>query len=105
MVAAEAAACGVSPISADHSGLAEVTAQLQDGMSGVASSLLSFQLGSQAVAQLAGRINGTLGMGYHESNEVSARLVDTARERFSWAGVARDLAAAASGDHSSLRHP
>jgi hypothetical protein len=46
-----------------------------------------------------------LGMGYHEYNEVSARLADTARERFSWAGVARDLAAAASGDHSSLRKP
>jgi glycosyltransferase involved in cell wall biosynthesis len=105
MVAAEAAACGVPPISANHSGLKEVTEQLQVGMSGVASTLFSFELGNQAVPQLAMRLQGMLGMGYHEYNEVSARLADTARERFSWAGVARDLAAAASGDHSSLRKP
>jgi glycosyltransferase involved in cell wall biosynthesis len=105
MVAAEAAACGVTPISAHHSGLAEVTDQLQVGLSGVASSLLNFDLGPRAVQQLSGRIHGLLGMGYHEYNELSARLADTAREQFSWAGVARDLAAAASGDHSSLRHP
>jgi hypothetical protein len=74
-------------------------------MSGVASSLLNFRLGPLAVPHLAGRINGMLGMGYHEYNEVSARLADTASERFSWAGVARDAVAAATGDHSSLRHP
>lgn len=105
MVAAEAAACGVPPISADHSGLAEVTAQLQSNLSGASASLLSFSTESSAVEQLATRINGVLALSVDQRAELSARLVQTADQSFSWAGVARDLLAAAQGESDSLRRP
>lgn len=105
MVAAEAAACGVPPISADHSGLAEVTTQLQAKLSGASASLLSFTLTASAVEHLAGRIRATLSLGADERAELSARLVQTAEESFSWAGVARELIDAAQGNTKSLRRP
>ncbi len=105
MVAAEAAACGVPPISADHSGLAEVTRQLQDPLSGASAALLSFRLGATAVEQLASRINSTLALSVDQRQELSARLVHTAGEHFSWAGVARELVSAATGDTADLRLP
>ena len=105
MVAAEAAACGVPPVCAAHSGLSEVTAELEKGMSGVAASLLSFELGPQAVSKLAGRTHGWLAMGKAQRDEVVVRLVDVAQKRFSWDGVARDVIVAARGDHAALRRP
>lgn len=105
MVAAEAAACGVPPISADHSGLAEVTGQLQAKLSGASASLLSFELTASAVEHLAGRIRATLSLNADQRAELSARLVQTADESFSWAGVARELIDAAQGNTKSLRRP
>ncbi|MGH2958960.1 MAG: glycosyltransferase, partial [Solirubrobacterales bacterium] len=105
MVAAEAAACGVAPISADHSGLAEVTSKLQANLSGASASLLSFSIKDAAVEQLATRISSVLALSMDQSAELSARLVQTADESFSWAGVARDLLAAAQGQTDSLRRP
>jgi glycosyltransferase involved in cell wall biosynthesis len=105
MVAAEAAACGVPPISADHSGLAEVTSQLQEKLSGASASLLAFKTTSTAVEQLASRIAGALSLSHDQRAEFSARLVQTAVESFSWAGVARELLAAAQGQSESLRRP
>jgi glycosyltransferase involved in cell wall biosynthesis len=105
MVAAEAAACGVPPISADHSGLTEVTGQLQENLSGASASMLSFRTNATAVEQLANRVNGLLALTGHQREELSVRLVQTANERFSWAGVARDLVAAAEGRHDGLRRP
>lgn len=105
MVAAEAAACGVPPVSADHSGLAEVTTQLQEKLSGASSSLLSFELTASAVEHLAGRIRATLSLGSDQRAELSARLVQTAQQHFSWHGVARELIDAAQGKTESLRRP
>lgn len=105
MVAAEAAACGVAPISADHSGLAEVTSKLQSNLSGASASLLSFSTKESAVEQLATRISGVLALSADQRAELSARLVQTADESFSWAGVARDLLAAVQGKTDSLRRP
>lgn len=105
MVAAEAAACGVPPISADHSGLAEVTSKLQSNLSGASASLLSFSTTEAPVEQLATRISAALALSPDQRAELSARLVQTADESFSWAGVARDLLAAAQGKTDSLRRP
>lgn len=105
MVAAEAAAAGVAPVCADHSGLAEVAVQLQENLSGHSASLLTFPVGKRTVERLATRVYGLAGMGEVELAELSARLRSTAVERFSWAGVADDVIAAAKGDHESLRRP
>ncbi|MBI5311014.1 MAG: glycosyltransferase family 4 protein [Actinobacteria bacterium] len=105
MVAAEAAACGVPPVVADHSGLAEVSRQLEAKLSGAMAALLSFRTGPQAVPQLAARINGLLALDKHSRADLAARLAEVSRERFSWAGVARELTLAASGDHRTLRRP
>ena len=56
MVAAEAAACGTLPISAAHSGLAEVTAPLAAAAPEPARPWLSFPVGDGAVSDLAERI-------------------------------------------------
>lgn len=105
MVAAEAAACGVAPIAADHSGLAEVTSQLQENLSGASGSLLSFATDDMAVVRLASRIYGVFGLGMDERRELSARLVATATGRFSWSGVANAVATAVKGDVTGLRRP
>lgn len=105
MVAAEAAACGVPPISADHSGLSEVTAELQKSLSGASASLLSFKLTEHAVQHLAGRIRATLGLSDDQRAELSARLVQTAEEHFSWSGVASELLDAGLGRTAALRRP
>lgn len=105
MVAAEAAACGVPPISAEHSGLAEVTRQLQERMSGVTASLLSFQTDEGAVERLASRIDRALALPADQRAELVARLREAAETHFSWDGVAAGLVAAAGGDRAALRRP
>ncbi len=54
MVAAEAAACGVLPVSAAHSGLAEVSEALAGAVPPEAASLLSFPVDDEAVPAIAG---------------------------------------------------
>ncbi len=105
MVAAEAAACGVPPISAEHSGLAEVTHTLQQNISGLSGTILSFTVNDAAVEQLAARIDRAFALGDDQRTELSSRLVQTARARFSWAGVADDLIAAGTGRAEALRKP
>lgn len=105
MVAAEAAACGVPPISAEHSGLKEVTEQLQENLSGASASLLSFPTDNLAIDRLASRVSGVFGQGLDERRELAARLVATAASRFSWDGVATNVIAAATGETESLRRP
>ncbi|MGB1583329.1 MAG: glycosyltransferase [Solirubrobacterales bacterium] len=105
MVAAEAAACGVPPISANHSGLAEVTEQLEENLSGASGALLSFDVNDHAVDRMASRISGVFGLGLDERRELAARLVATAAQRFSWASVATDVVNAASGRSEGLRRP
>ncbi|MFY9487314.1 MAG: glycosyltransferase [Solirubrobacterales bacterium] len=105
MVAAEAGACGVPPICASHSGLAEVTEVLEHSLSGATASLLSFRLGDRSVSQLAARINGVLALDKIARADLSVRLSNTSRKHFSWTGVASSVATAALGRHDGLRRP
>ena len=105
MVAAEGAACGVLPISAGHSGLAEVSAQLAEAVPPEAAGWLSFPVDDEAVAGLADRIASWLEAPEELRRRTREALVATARERFSWDGVARDVIAAAEGRLGDLRPP
>jgi glycosyltransferase involved in cell wall biosynthesis len=97
MVAAEAAACGVLPVSAAHSGLAEVTEELRRAVPEEARPMLSFDLGPGAVEQIAERLVDWLQAPENLRTAARAGLVATARERYSWEGVASGVIAAAEG--------
>ena len=105
MVAAEAAACGTLPVSADHSGLAEVSKALAASLPDEARHLVSFGLGDGAVDELAERLIAWLDTPEAMRKEARASLVATARERYSWAGVARNVIAAAEGRLEELPAP
>jgi glycosyltransferase involved in cell wall biosynthesis len=102
MVAAEAAACGALPISAAHSGLAEVSAVLAGAVPEPAAGWLSFAIDDHAVEALAARLSGWLQADPRLRERTRAGLVETVRERWSWEGVARGVIAAAQGDLDAL---
>jgi glycosyltransferase involved in cell wall biosynthesis len=97
MVAAEAAACGVLPVSAGHSGMLEVSRQLMDALPGDVGRLTSFPVEVGAVEAIAERLNGWLALSEQERAEAREALVETARRLWSWEGVARGVLAAAAG--------
>jgi glycosyltransferase involved in cell wall biosynthesis len=97
MVAAEAAACGVLPVSAAHSGLAEVSETLAAAVPPQAASLLSFPVDDEAVPAIARRLTSWLTADPALRERTRAGLVETVRERWSWEGVARGVIAAAEG--------
>jgi glycosyltransferase involved in cell wall biosynthesis len=97
MVAAEAAACGVLPVSAAHSGLAEVSETLARAVPPRAASLLSFPVDDEAVPAIARCLTGWLTADPALRERTRAGLVETVRERWSWEGVARGAIAAAEG--------
>jgi len=105
MVAAEAAACGVLPISAAHSGLAEVTAALAAAVPAPAGPWLSFAVGDGAVRALAERIVAWLRAPEEIRAQTRDALVAVARERYSWEGVAAGVIAAAEGRRADLPEP
>jgi glycosyltransferase involved in cell wall biosynthesis len=105
MVAAEAAACGVLPVVADHSGLGEVADALAPAVPAAVRPLLRFAVGPGAVPALADRVTGWLALPEGERGRAREALVATARERFSWTGVARGVLAAARGDVDALPAP
>jgi glycosyltransferase involved in cell wall biosynthesis len=105
MVAAEAAACGVLPVSAAHSGLAEVSDALAQAVPEQIAGLLSFPLSDRAVQALASRVVGWLQADPREHAAARAGLVETVRERWSWDGVARGVIAAAQGELDDLQTP
>jgi glycosyltransferase involved in cell wall biosynthesis len=105
MVAAEAAACGAMPISAAHSGLAEVSTVLAHAIPEEAAAWLSFAVDDHAVQALAAAITGWLSAAAQLRAATRAGLVATVRERWSWEGVARGVIAAASGDLDALEAP
>jgi glycosyltransferase involved in cell wall biosynthesis len=102
MVAAEAAACGVLPVSADHSGAAEVTAALAAAAPEAARGWLSFPVDDGAVRAIADRVGAWLAAPEDLRVATRAALVATARERYSWEGVADAVVAAAEGRHDAL---
>jgi glycosyltransferase involved in cell wall biosynthesis len=102
MVAAEAAACGALPVSAGHSGAAEVSAMLAAAVPPEARAWLSFPIDDDAVRAIAERVRGWLQAPDDVRAATRAALVATARERFSWEGVAGGVVAAAQGRLSEL---
>jgi glycosyltransferase involved in cell wall biosynthesis len=105
MVAAEAASCGALPVSAAHSGLAEVSKILADALPEDLRPLLSFDLGEDAVEQIADRLVRWLRLDPERRANAEKALSDTARERFSWEGVANGVIAAAEGRLDALPLP
>jgi glycosyltransferase involved in cell wall biosynthesis len=91
MVAAEAAAAGSPPLVARHSGLAEVAAGIEEELPEKLRHLVSFETGD--AADLRAKLNELLAL----SAEDRAALREGARravvERWSWAGVAKQLIA------------
>jgi glycosyltransferase involved in cell wall biosynthesis len=102
MVAAEAAACGVLPVSAGHSGMLEVSRQLAAALPPAASNLVSFPVEEGAVEAIAERLNRWLELSEAERAEAREALVDTARRLWSWEGVARGMIAASRGELDRL---
>ena len=105
MVAAEAAACGTLPVSAAHSGLAEVSAALAARVPEAVRPLLSFELGPGAVEAIAERLLGWLQADTGLRERTRAALVTTVRERWSWESVAEAVIAAARGELQRLPEP
>jgi glycosyltransferase involved in cell wall biosynthesis len=102
MVAAEAAACGVLPVSAGHSGAKEVSAMLAAAVPPEARDWLSFAIDDDTVRAIAQRVRAWLQAPDDLRAATREALVATARERFSWEGVAGGVIAAAQGRVSEL---
>jgi glycosyltransferase involved in cell wall biosynthesis len=102
MVAVEAAACGALPISARHSGLAEVSQALALGLPDQVRALTSFELGPQVVQAIAKRVVRWLNIPADVREATRAALVETVRTRYSWEGVARGVVDAAQGGLDAL---
>jgi glycosyltransferase involved in cell wall biosynthesis len=102
MVAAEAAACGALPVSAGHSGLAEVTRALAPSVPEQARPWLSFAVGPGAVRDLAASLISWLGAADDVRAATRAGLVEVVRDRYSWEGVARTVVHAARGELSEV---
>jgi glycosyltransferase involved in cell wall biosynthesis len=105
MVAAEAAACGVLPLSAAHSGLAEVSNVLARALPKPAVDWLSFPVDDHAVGAIATALAGWLQAEPALKEQTRAGLVSTVRERWSWQGVAAGVLTAARGDLEALAQP
>lgn len=102
MVAAEAAACGTLPVSAAHSGLAEVSGVLSAAVPEPARPWLSFELSDGAIVELAEKLTAWLLAPSWLRAETELALAATARERYSWEGVARGVIAAGRGELDGL---
>jgi len=100
MVLAEAACCGAVPLSAAHSGLAEVSAILAPAVPDSLRPLLSFGLGPDIVRELGSDLARCLALAT-DSRETwqraRASLADVAQEEFGWHRVAREVIVAAQG--------
>jgi glycosyltransferase involved in cell wall biosynthesis len=105
MVAAEAAACGALPVVANHSGLGEVARTLAQAVPEPARAWLSFELGGDAVTQLAAALSGWLAAPDDLRSATREAIVAATRARYSWDGVGRTVIAAAQGDLAGLPRP
>ena len=105
MVAVEAAACGALPLSAAHSGMAEVTATLEPAVEEALRPLLSFTPGPGAVEEIAAKLVGWLTLGEGVRTQATERLADLARRLYSWEAVAEGVVAAAAGRLDRLPAP
>ncbi|HET7053617.1 MAG TPA: glycosyltransferase family 4 protein [Solirubrobacterales bacterium] len=105
MVAAEAAACGVLPVSAGHSGMKEVSRELAEALPPEVAELVSFPVGAGAVEAIAARLSRWLELPEEEREQAREALADTAHRLWSWEGVARGVLAASSGRLAELSAP
>jgi glycosyltransferase involved in cell wall biosynthesis len=105
MVAAEAASAGVLPVSAAHSGAAEVSAALAAELPPASRDLVSFELGTEAVASIAERLRAWLALPADERAEARRALRATVDRLWSWEGVARGVLAASTGELDDLPAP
>jgi len=105
MVAVEAAACGALPVVADQSGLGEVRTILAGVVPEAAAGWLGFPLDDDAVEAIAARLIAWLTAPEELRQATRDALVDVARERFSWDGVAQTMVRAALGDAADLPRP
>jgi glycosyltransferase involved in cell wall biosynthesis len=102
MVAAEAAAAGVLPVSAAHSGALEVSRELAAALSDEIAPLVSFAVDEAAVEAIAARLNAWLALGEAERRHAGEALRGTAARLWSWQGVARGVLAASAGHLDEL---
>jgi glycosyltransferase involved in cell wall biosynthesis len=105
MVAAEAAACGVLPISAAHSGMLEVSRRLSEALPSDIARLLSLPITEGAVGELADRLRTWLAVDPQRRREIGAVLARRVDELWSWEGVARGVLAASAGRLGDLPPP
>ncbi len=105
MVAAEAAAAGVLPVSAGHSGMLEVSRQLSAALPDDVAGLVSFPVEPGAVESIAARLNGWLALPEAERERARAALVATVGQLWSWDAVARGVLAAAAAELDGLPLP
>ena len=105
MVAVEAAACGALPLSASHSGLAEVTRTLEPAVEAEVAPLLSFERGPGAVEEIARNLTAWLGLPAERREAARAALSERSRELYGWEGVAQGVIAAAQGRLEGLPQP
>ncbi|HLM09798.1 MAG TPA: glycosyltransferase family 4 protein [Thermoleophilaceae bacterium] len=105
MVAAEAAACGALPLSAGHSGMAEVTAALAPTLPPELRPLLAFDVGPHSVRQIADKLVAWLTLDAAQRRSARAALAAEAARRYSWESVAETVIAAARGELDGLPRP
>jgi glycosyltransferase involved in cell wall biosynthesis len=97
MVAAEAASAGALPVSAAHSGAAEVSRELAANLPAEVAPLVSFPLDDRAVEGIAERVNAWLALDPDTRKEAADALRATVIRLWSWEGVARGVLAASAG--------
>ena len=105
MVAVEAAACGALPLSAGHSGMAEVTATLAPTLPNDLRPLLSFEIRPGAVEELAAKLEAWLTLDAAERERARVALANEAARLYSWETVAKGVIAAAQGRLAELPLP
>lgn len=91
MVAVEAAACGVLPISAAHSGLAEVSETIARQIPQQVSPWLSFPIDDSAIQTIATDLTEWLKADPILRQDTRDQLVSLTHERWSWEGVANGI--------------
>jgi glycosyltransferase involved in cell wall biosynthesis len=102
MVAAEAAACGVLPVSAGHSGMLEVSRELGAALPADVAELVSFPVAEGAVETIAARLDAWLSLPEARREQARQALVATTARLWSWEGVARGVLAASRGELDRL---
>jgi hypothetical protein len=85
--------------------MAEVTATLAPVLEPRLRPLLSFDVGPEAVEQIAAKLNTWLTLEPAERDRARAALAAEAARRYSWESVADGVIAAAEGRLDALPHP